>query len=111
MNFTITGFGGTPGVGYGTTPGGVFNGGIVAGTSAITNPILDKTLSAPLWPPINVTTGTGVPVLAGPFQGCNIQAATVTYTAIPNGTAAPSTANANTVTLGGAPDVIGLSSF
>lgn len=109
MNFTITGVGGTGGVGYGTTPGGVINGGIVAGSSAITNPAFDKNLSAPIAPPLNITTGTGVPALAGPFQGCGYQAVPV-YTAIPNGTAAPTTANANTFTVGGASDVIYLAS-
>jgi hypothetical protein len=110
MNFTVTGFGGSGGVGYGTTPGGVIFGGVVAGSSAITNPALDKQLLMPIAPPINVTTGTGVPVLAGGFQGCGYQAIP-SYCAIPNGTAAPSTANTNTCTVGGANDLIELISL
>jgi hypothetical protein len=110
MNWTITAFGGTAGAGYGTTPGGVIFGGIVSGTAANTNPIMDKNLTVPLPPPINVTTATGVPTLAGPFQGSGFQA-TPSYCAIPNGTAAPGTANANTCTMGGASDTVQLMSF
>lgn len=109
MNFTITGFGGTGGVGYGTTPGGVINGGIVAG-SADANPSLSLNLLQPIAPPLNITTGTGVPTLAGRYQGSGYQAVP-TYTAIPNGTAAPSTANANTCTVGGSSDLVYLMSF
>jgi hypothetical protein len=110
MNFTITGVAGTPGAGYGTTPGGVINGGIVAGAAANTNPMYDKQLSIPVYPPLTITTATGVPALSGPFQGVNFQAIP-TYTAIPNGTAAPGTANASTFTVGGAQDYCRLQTF
>jgi hypothetical protein len=110
MNFTITAFGGSAGVGYGTTPGGIIFGGIVAGTAALANPQYDKGLSIPIPPPINVATGTGVPSLAGPFGGVNFQAVP-SYVAIPNGTAAPTTANTNTCTVGGASDTFYLSSI
>lgn len=106
MNFTITAFGGSGGVGYGTTPGGIIFGGVVAGTPANNspgNPSFDKGLSIPINPPINVATATGIPTLAGPFGGSNYQAVP-SYCAIPNGTAAPGTANTNTCTVGGAND-------
>lgn len=107
MNFTITGVGGVAGVGYGTTPGGVINGGVVAGAAANANPMFDKGLSVPVHPPLNITTATGVPALAGPFGGANYQSIPV-YCAVPNGTAAPSTANASTFTVGGASDFVNL---
>lgn len=111
MNFTLTGVGGVAGAGYGTTPGGVINGGIVAGTAAYTNPMYDKQLSIPVPPPFSVTTATGVPVLyAGAFSGVNYQAIP-TYAAIPNGTAAPGTANASTFTVGGVNDYCRLQTF
>jgi hypothetical protein len=109
MNFTITSFSGVAGVGYGTTPGGVINGGIVAG-AADANPYLSLNLLQPLAPPLNITTATGVPTLASQFQGSGYQAIPK-YCAIPNGTAAPSTANANTPNVGGANDVIALISL
>jgi hypothetical protein len=111
MNFTLGGaVTGTAGAGYGTTPGGVINGGIVAGTAAYTNPMYDKGLSIPVPPPLNITTLTGVPALAGPFAGVNFQAVP-TYTAIPNGTAAPSTANASVFGVNGQNDVVKLQTF
>jgi len=106
MNFTITGVGGSGGTTYGTTPGGIVFGGIVAGTAANNspgNPLYDKGLSLPVYPPINVTTATGVPSLAGPFSGVNFQAVPL-YCAIPNSTAVGS-ANTNTFTVGGTNDV------
>jgi hypothetical protein len=107
MNFVVTGFGGSGGVGYGTTPGGIINSGGVAG-AATSIPILGRQLVAPLSPNFSVTTGTGVPVLyPDSFQGSGYQAVPI-YTAIPNGTAAPSTANTNTVTVGGVSDVVTL---
>jgi len=112
MDFTITSITtGTAGVGYGTTPGAVIFQGISAASSDITNPALDKWLnSGPVAPPLNVATSTGTGTLAGPFQGYGFQAIPK-YCAIPNGTAAPSTANASTVVVGGAQDVIYLRSF
>lgn len=107
MSWTITAFGGGAGATYGTTPGGVIFGGIVAGAAANANPQFDKGLSVPVHPPINVATATGVPTLAGPFGGANYQAVPL-YCAIPNGTAAPGTANTNTCTMGGATDFVNL---
>lgn len=102
MNFTITSFAtGTAGVGY-VGAGGVISGGIVAGTAANTNPILDKALSLPVYPPINVAATTGVPTLAGPFGGVNFQAVPV-YAAFSSG-AAPGTAASITANVGGAND-------
>jgi hypothetical protein len=103
MNYTITGVGGSGGTGYGTTPGGVINGGIASGSAVLTNPAYDKAVSIPVPPPLTITTGTGVPALSGPFGGVNFQATPI-YTAIPNGTAAPTGANASTFTVGGASD-------
>lgn len=104
MNFTITSFAtGTAGVGYGTTPGGVLFGGVTAGSDLTGNPSWNKNISLPIFPPINVATSTGTVTLAGNFGGVNIQAIP-SYCAIPNGTAAPSTANATTPAVGGASD-------
>jgi hypothetical protein len=109
MNFTITGFTNTTaGVGY-VNAGGVIWGGIVAGSAANTNPFMDKALSIPIAPPINVAATTGVPSLAGPFQGCNYQAVP-SYSAFSTG-AAPSTAAVQPPTVGGANDVITLMSI
>jgi hypothetical protein len=109
MNFTITSFtAGTAGVAY-VAAGAAFNGGIVAGTAANTNPILDKALSIPIFPPVNVAATTGLPSLSGPFGGVNIQAVP-TITSFSSG-AAPSTAAATTVNVGGASDTLFLYSI
>jgi hypothetical protein len=102
MNFTITSFTtGTAGVGY-VGAGGIVFGGIVAGSAANTNPILDKALSIPVPPPLNVAATTGIPTLAGPFGGVNFQAIPL-YAAFSAGAAA-STAAAITANVGGASD-------
>lgn len=103
MNFTVTSFTqGTAGVGY-VGAGGLFTGGIVAGTAANTNPFYDKSLSVPIFPPVNVAATTGLPSLAGPFGGVNIQAVPG-FASFSSG-AAPSTAAVTTVNVGGANDV------
>lgn len=107
MNFVVTGFtGGTGGTGY---TGGVFNGGIVSGTPAYTNPYYDKSLSIPIFPPVTVAS-TGVPSLTAAgtqFQGVNIQAVP-TFTQVGVGSSGSA---AVTVTVGGANDMIRLMSF
>ena len=109
MNFTITSFAaGTAGVGY-VAAGGVFQGGIVAGSAANTNPLLDKALSLPVFPPVTVAATTGLPSLAGPFGGVNLQAVP-TFSAFSTGAAA-STAAVTTVNVGGASDTFALMSF
>lgn len=109
MNFTVTGFTQTTaGVGY-VAAGGVFQGGIVAGSAAYTNPLLDKALSLPVYPPVTVAATTGLPALAGPFGGVNLQAVP-TFAAFSTG-AAPSTAAVTTVTVGGASDTFTIFSF
>jgi hypothetical protein len=103
MNFTVTGFTQTQaGVSY-VAAGGSFNGGIVAGAAANTNPIYDKALSIPQYPPVTVAATTGLPALAGPWGGVNLQAVP-TFSAFSTG-AAPATAAITTVTVGGANDV------
>jgi len=106
MNFTITGFTSTTaGVGY-VAAGGVIGGGVVSGTAGSNspgNPMLDKLLiNSPVAPPITVAATTGVPSLAGPFQGVGYQAVP-TYSAFSTG-AAPSTAAVQPPTVGGASD-------
>ena len=109
MNFTVTGFTQTTtGAGY-VGAGGVFQGGIVAGTAANTNPLLDKALSIPVYPPVTVAATTGLPALAGPFGGVNFQSVP-TFASFSSG-AAPSTAAVTTVNVGGANDVVLLMSF
>ena len=109
MNFTITSFTATtPGVGY-VAAGGVFQGGIVGGSAANTNPAYDKALSLPIFPPVTVAATTGLPSLAGPFGGVNLQAVP-TFSAFSTGAAA-STAAVTTVNVGGANDLITLFSF
>jgi hypothetical protein len=107
MNFVVTGFtGGTGGTLY---TGGVFNGGIVAGTPANTNPFYDKQLSIPIFPPVAVAAA-GTPSLSAggtQFQGVNIQAVP-TFTPIGVGSAS---ASAVTVTVGGANDMCRLQTF
>lgn len=112
MNFTVTGFTqGTAGVGY-IAAGGAFSGGIVSGTPVLTNPMYDKSLSIPIFPPFTVAATTGLPTLTAAgtqFQGVNIQAVP-TFSAFSTG-AAPSTAAVTTVTVGGANDVVKFMSF
>lgn len=109
MNFTITSFAaGTAGVGY-VGAGGAFTGGIVAGTAANTNPMFDKGLSLPIFPPVTVAATTGLPALAGPFGGVNIQA--VPAFASFSAGAAATTAAVNTVNVGGANDTLLFMSF
>lgn len=109
MNFTITSFTQTtPGVGY-TTAGAAFAGGIVAGSAANTNPLYDKLTSIPIFPPITVAATTGLPALAGPFGGVNLQAVP-TIQSFSAGAAA-STAAVTTVVVGGANDTVVLQSF
>jgi hypothetical protein len=109
MNFTVTSFTqGTTGAGY-VAAGGMFFGGIVAGAAANTNPIYDKAISVPIFPPVTVAATTGLPTLAGPFGGVNIQAVP-TFTSFSSGAAA-STAAVTTVNVGGAADTIQLMSM
>ena len=111
MNFTVTGFTQTtPGVGY-VAAGGVFNGGVTAGTPAWTNPAFDRGLSFPYFPSVTVAATTGLPTLPpnGSFTGVNIQAIP-TFAAFSTG-AAPSTAAVTTVTVGGTSDVLTLFSI
>jgi len=101
MNFTITGFTATTsGGGYGTGPGGIITGGVVAGTAANTNPSMDKGISTPIYPPINVANTTAIPTLASGFGGVNIQAIP-TYTGIPNSTTGATTVAVQPPTVGG----------
>jgi hypothetical protein len=109
MNFSITSFtAGTPGVGY-VAAGGAFQGGIVGGAAANTNPMYDKGLSIPIFPPFTVAATTGLPALAGPFGGVNIQAVP-TFSAFSTGAAA-STAAVTTTNVGPQNDVVKLISF
>lgn len=109
MNFTITSVTNTtPGVTY-VTAGATFNGGIVAGAAANTNPIYDKALSIPIFPPINVAATTGVVTLAGPFGGVNIQA--VPTISVFSSASTVATASVQTPVVGGASDTFFLNSF
>jgi len=109
MNFTITGFTqSTAGAGY-VAAGGAFQGGIVSGTAANTNPAFDKGLEIPIFPPVTVAATTGLPSLAGPFGGVNIQAVP-TFSAFSTSTAA-STAAVTTTNVGGASDMCTLFSI
>lgn len=112
MNFTVTGFTQTtPGVGY-VTAGGAFFGGVVSGTAANNSPgnsIYDKLIEDPIFPPVTVAATTGLPSLAGPFGGVNIQSVP-TFQSYSAGAAA-STAAVTTVTVGGANDVTYINSI
>lgn len=105
MNFTITSFAaGTAGVGY-QGAGAMFFGGVVTGTPANNapgNPVYDKLLAQPIFPPITVAPTTGLPALAGLYGGSNMQAVP-TVASFSAGTAA-STAAVTTVNVGGAND-------
>ena len=76
MNWSVTSITNTtPGVGY-TNAFATWQGGIVAGTAANSNAILDKlALPYPIFPPLSVVAGTGVTTLASAYGGVNIQAA------------------------------------
>jgi len=114
MNFSITSITNTtPGVNYGNNLAAVFAGGIVAGTPALNspgNPLYDKGLSIPVFPPVNVANTTGATTLAGPFGGVNIQAAP-TITIVLNNTSVQSTVSVQTPVLGGQNDVCNLISI
>ena len=74
MNFTVTAITNTtPGVGY-TAAYGVWQGGMTQGSPANTNPLMDKNVSLPVFPPISVAATTGITTLASNFGGVNIQA-------------------------------------
>ena len=104
MNFTVTSFTQTQaGVSY-VAAGAAWQGGIVSGSAANTNPLLDKALSLPIYPPVNVAATTGLPSLAGPFGGVNFQAVPVIQSY--SSGAAPATAAQTTVNVGGASDTI-----
>lgn len=104
MNWTVTAITNTtPGVTY-VTAGAVFVGGIVAGAAANTNPLLDKALSIPVYPPLNVAATTGVCTLAGPFGGVNFQAApTISVFSSASTVATPAV---QTPVMGGASDTL-----
>jgi hypothetical protein len=71
MNFSVTSItNSTPGAGY-TNAYAVWIGGTLgSGTiAANTNPVLDKQLLQPNYPPLTVTAGTGVTTLAGSYGG------------------------------------------
>lgn len=76
MNFSVTSITNTtPGSGY-TNAYGVWQGGIVSGSAANTNPILDKLLiPVPNYPPITVTASTAVTTLASGYGGSGFTAA------------------------------------
>jgi hypothetical protein len=76
MNWSVTSITNTtPGVGY-TNAYAVWQGGVVSGSAANNNAILDKlALPYPIFPPVSVVAGTGVTTLASAYGGCNIQAA------------------------------------
>lgn len=104
MNWTITSFTqSTAGVAY-VAAGAAFQGGYVSGSEAsgLTNPLFDKDLEVPIFPPVTVAATTGLPALAGTFGGVNIQAVP-TIESYSSG-AAPSTAAVTTVNVGGASD-------
>lgn len=109
MNFTITSFTtGTAGAGY-TNAGTLFGGGIVSGTAASTNPNYDKSINLPIYPPVNTASTTGVPTLAGPFGGVNIQSVPVVQTS--DAGAAPTVVAVITANVGGANDTVVIQSI
>lgn len=111
MNFTVTSVTNTtPGAGY-TAAYGLWQGGVVAGAAANTNPAYDKGIGLPVFPPIVVAAATGVTTLAGPFGGVNIQAVpTLAYgTQLAAGTVA--TVAVQTPVVGGANDTSLIQSF
>jgi len=109
MNFSVTSFTqSTAGAGY-VAAGGAWQGGVVAGAAANTNPMFDKGLSIPIFPPVTVAAATGLPALAGPFGGVNIQAVP-TFSSFSTG-AAPTTAAVTTTNVGGQNDQVLLMCF
>lgn len=111
MNFSLTSITNTtPGAGYGNNITAVFAGGITAGADLSGNPFLNKNLSLPVWPPLSVTNGTGVSVLASGFGGVNIQAVP-TIVVVLNNTTVQSTVAVQTPVLGGNTDMIMLYSI
>jgi hypothetical protein len=106
MNFTITSITNTtPGVGY-TAAYAVVQGGVVSGTAANTNPILDKALSVPVYPPLSVAATTGVTTLAGPFGGVNFQAVPTIAVGTQSTAGTVSTVAVQTPAVGGASDTV-----
>jgi hypothetical protein len=111
MNFTITSITNTtPGVGY-TAAYAVIQGGVVAGTAANTNPMLDKAMSIPIYPPLNVAATTGVTTLAGPFGGVNFQVAPTIALGTQLAAGTVTTVAVQTPVVGGASDTILLMSI
>lgn len=109
MNFSVTSFTQTQaGVTY-VGAGGAFSGGIVAGSAANTNPLYDKLLSIPIWPPFTVAATTGLPSLSTGFGGVNIQSVPI-FQSFSSG-AAPGTAAQTGVNVGGQNDTITLMSI
>ena len=108
MNFTVTGFTGSAGSGY-ITAGGQFSGGVVAGSSSDTNPIMEQDLSTPIFPTLNFAATTGVASLTNGFTGVNIQA--VPKLSVFSSGAFSGTAYAPTVTVGGTTDTFTLISI
>jgi hypothetical protein len=107
MNWSVTSITNTtPGAGYGNNLGAVWSGGIVAGTAANSNAIMDKLLLPyPLFPPLTITNGTGVSVLASAYGGANIQAA-ATIAIVNNNNAATTTVAVQTPVYGGNNDTL-----
>jgi len=111
MNFSITSITNTtPGVGY-TAAYAVFQGGVVAGTAANTNPMMDKGLSIPIYPPLSVAATTGVTTLQGPFGGVNFQAAPTIALGTQLAAGTVTTVAVQTPAMGGQNDVVQLMSF
>jgi hypothetical protein len=75
MNFSVTSITNTtPGVGY-TNAYAVWQGGVVAGAAANTNPVLDKFLiPVPNYPPVSVVAGTGVTTIPSGYGGSGFTA-------------------------------------
>ena len=107
MNFSITSITNTtPGAGYGNNLVAAWGGGVVAGTAANTNPVLDKLLAPfPIFPGTTVTNATGVSVLSSGFGGVNIQAVP-TISIILNNTTVQSTVAVQTPVVGGNSDTL-----
>jgi hypothetical protein len=111
MNWSITSITNTtPGVGY-TNAYALLQGGMVAGSAANTNPITDKLLSIPIYPPLSVAGSTGVTTLAGPFGGVNFQAAPTIAVGTQSTAGTVTTVAVQTPVMGGQNDTILLMSF
>lgn len=77
MNFSVTSITNTtPGSGY-TNAYAVWQGGAItsASSAANTNPIMDKYLEQPLFPPVTVAATTGVTTLSSGYGGSGMQVA------------------------------------